>query len=66
MKNVYIAGHQGMVGSAIARQLEHLEDVNLILRKRSELDLANQAAVHDFFEEQKIDEVYLAAAKVGG
>ena len=55
-----------MVGSAIVRQLENREDVNLVLRTREELDLADQAAVAAFFETEQIDEVYLAAAKVGG
>ncbi len=55
-----------MVGSAIVRQLEQLTNVEVIVRTRSELDLTNQQAVHDFFETEKIDQVYLAAAKVGG
>ena len=66
MKRVYIAGHQGMVGSALVRQLEVRDDVVLVLKKRSELDLTNQAAVSEFFAKENIDEVYLAAAKVGG
>ena len=65
-KRVFIAGHKGMVGSALVRQLECREDVELILRVRSELDLIDQAAVFNFFQEEHIDEVYLAAAKVGG
>ncbi|GAM63318.1 GDP-L-fucose synthetase [Vibrio ishigakensis] len=55
-----------MVGSAIVRQLELRDDVELVVRTSSELDLTNQAAVNTFFAEQNIDEVYLAAAKVGG
>lgn len=55
-----------MVGSAIVRQLETLPDHNLLLRSRTELDLTNQQDVNAFFEEHSIDEVYLAAAKVGG
>jgi len=63
---VYIAGHRGMVGSAIIRQLTGREDIKVITRTHAELDLTNQAAVQAFFAEEKIDQVYLAAAKVGG
>lgn len=66
MKKVFVAGHNGMVGSAIVRQLQHQGDVELVLRSRSELDLLNQQAVADFFATENIDQVYLAAAKVGG
>ncbi len=66
MKRIFIAGHRGMVGSAIVRQLEQQVDVELVLRSRTELDLLNQQAVADFFENENIDQVYLAAAKVGG
>ncbi|PMG42156.1 GDP-L-fucose synthase [Shewanella sp. 10N.286.52.B9] len=66
MKKVFVAGHLGMVGSAIVRQLETKADVEVVVRSRSELDLTNQQAVFDFFETEKIDQVYLAAAKVGG
>lgn len=66
MKKIFVAGHNGMVGSAIVRQLEKQSNVELVLRSRSELDLLNQQAVSDFFANEKIDEVYLAAAKVGG
>ena len=62
---IFIAGHQGMVGSALVRFLE-AEDIELITKKRSELDLLNQRDVFDFFKNEKIDQVYLAAAKVGG
>ena len=55
-----------MVGSAIVRQLEKNEGIELVLRSRKELDLTNQQAVADFFNNEQIDEVYLAAAKVGG
>jgi GDP-L-fucose synthase len=65
-KRIYVAGHLGMVGSAIVRQLKSQSDVELVLRTRSELDLTNQAAVNTFFEAEAIDQVYLAAAKVGG
>jgi GDP-L-fucose synthase len=64
--NIYIAGHNGMVGSAIMRQLEKDKDNILITASRSELDLTNQYAVNDFFARNSIDQVYLAAAKVGG
>lgn len=63
---IYVAGHRGMVGSAIVRQLEAGGYTNIIARTSSELDLRNQAAVTDFFEEQKPEYVFLAAAKVGG
>lgn len=64
--SIYIAGHRGMVGSAITRKLQQLGFNNLILRTSSELDLRNQAAVQAFFEKQRPDYVFLAAAKVGG
>lgn len=63
---VFVAGHKGMVGSAIVRQLAQNPAVELVLRSRSELDLTNQAAVAQFFQQEAIDQVYLAAAKVGG
>jgi len=66
MKKIFIAGHNGMVGSAIVRQLEKQPGVELVLRSRSELDLLNQQTVADFFAKENINEVYLAAAKVGG
>jgi GDP-L-fucose synthase len=66
MKRIFIAGHNGMVGSAIVRLLETRGDVELVLRSRSELDLLDQHAVADFFQAENINEVYLAAAKVGG
>ena len=65
-KRVFVAGHNGMVGSAIVRQLQNRNDIELITKSRHELNLTNQAAVEHFFEQNKIDEVYLAAAKVGG
>lgn len=65
-KRVFIAGHKGMVGSAIVRQLENQSNIELVLRDRSELDLTDQAAVSSFFLQERIDQVYLAAAKVGG
>ncbi|WP_435234238.1 GDP-L-fucose synthase [Psychromonas sp. PT13] len=66
IKRIFVAGHRGMVGSAIVRQLESLPGVELVLRTRSELDLLNQQAVTEFFATENIDQVYLAAAKVGG
>lgn len=63
---VYVAGHLGMVGSAIVRVLQAKSQVNLISRSHSELDLTNQREVNDFFEAEKPEQVYLAAAKVGG
>jgi GDP-L-fucose synthase len=63
---IYVAGHRGMVGSAIVRNLEAKGFTNIITRTHAELDLTNQAAVKDFFEIEKPDQVYLAGAKVGG
>lgn len=63
---IYIAGHRGMVGSAILRQLKDQGYRKFILKTSSELDLRNQQAVTDFFEKEKPDYVFLAAAKVGG
>ncbi|GFZ77168.1 GDP-L-fucose synthase [Pseudohongiella nitratireducens] len=63
---VFIAGHRGMVGSALKRQLEIHDNVSIITATRAELDLANQQAVNEFFATHRIDQVYLAAAKVGG
>ncbi len=66
MKRIFVAGHKGMVGSAIVRQLSEQNDVELIVRDRTQLNLLNQAEVQVFFENEEIDQVYLAAAKVGG
>ncbi|SDG18576.1 GDP-L-fucose synthase [Paraburkholderia phenazinium] len=63
---VYVAGHRGMVGSAIVRRLREIGYQNIITRSHSELDLLDQHAVKTFFSDNQIDEVYLAAAKVGG
>ncbi len=63
---IYVAGHRGLVGSAIVRNLEAKGYVNVIGRTHRELDLTNQAMVRDFFEKEKADVVVLAAAKVGG
>jgi len=63
---VYVAGHRGMVGSAIVRHLAARGEQNIITRPHAELDLCEQSAVNAFFEQERIDQVYLAAAKVGG
>lgn len=63
---IYIAGHRGMVGSAIVRRLEENGYTNIVYRTSSELDLRNQAAVEEFFKNEKPEYVFLAAAKVGG
>jgi GDP-L-fucose synthase len=63
---IYIAGHRGLVGSAIVRQLESRGFTNLIMRTHKELDLTNQAQVQNFFTQEDPDYVILAAAKVGG
>lgn len=64
-KRVYVAGHRGMVGSALVRRLGS-EDCTIVTAKRSELNLKDQAAVRSWFEHKKPDAVFLAAAKVGG
>lgn len=63
---IYVAGHRGMVGSAIVRRLENEGYTNLVTRSSAELDLRNQEAVNRFFAEEKPEYVFLAAAKVGG
>ncbi len=63
---IYVAGHNGMVGSAIVRKLNSEGFTNLILRSSKELDLRNQQATADFFEKEKPEYVFVAAAKVGG
>jgi GDP-L-fucose synthase len=63
---IYIAGHRGMVGSAILRKLEAEGYTNIITRTRAELDLRDQKGVHDFFRDEKPEYTFLAAAKVGG
>jgi GDP-L-fucose synthase len=63
---IFVAGHRGMVGSAIVRQLEASGHTNIITRTRTELNLTSQQAVLEFFQTEKIEQVYLAAAKVGG
>ena len=64
--NIFVAGHRGMVGSAIAKSLTSRAHDNIIIANLHDLDLLNQAAVSDFFKSERIDQVYLSAAKVGG
>ena len=64
--SIFVAGHRGLVGSAILRRLQQAGYGNLITRTRSELDLADQSAVHAFFDRHPLDYVFLAAARVGG
>ncbi|MBN8195952.1 GDP-L-fucose synthase [Thalassospira povalilytica] len=66
IKKVFVAGHNGMVGSAIARRLRLDAQIELVTATRGELDLENQESVNRFFVRHSIDEIYLAAAKVGG
>jgi GDP-L-fucose synthase len=63
---IYVAGHRGMVGSAITKRLNELGYKNIVSRTSKELDLTEQAAVNEFFESEKPDYVFLSAAKVGG
>ena len=65
-EKIYVAGHRGMVGSAIVRKLNSKGFKNLVLKTSSELDLRNQEAVLKFFKKEKPTYVFLAAAKVGG
>jgi len=65
-KRVFVAGHTGMVGSALVRLLQSQKHIDLVLKTSAELDLVDQQAVVNFFEKEKIDSVYMAAAKVGG
>lgn len=65
-QRIFVAGHRGMVGSAIMRRLRALGYENILVRSRDELNLLDQRAVTTFFEREAIDQVYLAAAKVGG
>ena len=64
--NIFVAGHRGMVGSAIVRRLNNLGYANIITASREELDLVHQESVANFFSSKKIDQVYIASAKVGG
>ncbi len=63
---IFVAGHRGMVGSAIVRRLQALGGCEIVTRSHAELDLTDQAAVRRFFAGQRIDQVYLAAGQVGG
>ena len=63
---IYVAGHQGLVGSAIVRALRARGHTNIVTRSHAELELTDQAPVRDFFRAERIDQVYLAAARVGG
>ena len=63
---IFIAGHKGMVGSALIRLLKKQKEIEIITRGRAQLDLTNQADVQKFFKKEKINQVYLAAARVGG
>ena len=66
LSKIYVAGHRGLAGSAIVRQLNQKGYRNLVLRTHAELELSDQAAVRDFFQGEKPDYVFIAAAKVGG
>lgn len=63
---IFVAGHRGMVGSAIVRQLQARGDADIVVRTHQELDLTNQQSVRDFMQKVRPDQIYLAAAKVGG
>ena len=65
-QKIYVAGHRGMVGSALVRKLQALGYTNIVTRSSAELDLRNQAAVQSFFKEEQPAFVFMAAAKVGG
>lgn len=66
MKKVFVAGHRGMVGQAIFRQLRKQSDVKIFVKPRNELDLCDQSAVLNYIQSEKFDEIIIAAAKVGG
>ncbi|HBV3613805.1 TPA: NAD-dependent epimerase/dehydratase family protein, partial [Klebsiella pneumoniae] len=63
---IFVAGHKGMVGSALVRKLNQQKNVEIITKSRNELNLLDKNEVDSFFASESIDEVYLAAAKVGG
>ncbi|OWW22087.1 GDP-L-fucose synthase [Noviherbaspirillum denitrificans] len=65
-KRIYVAGHRGLVGSAIVRALRKRDNTNIVTRTHAELELTDQQQVRNFFASEQIDEVYLAAARVGG
>lgn len=66
VKNIYVAGHNGMVGSAVLERLRTTKKTNLIFANKSELDLTEKSQVREFFLDNKIDQIYVCAAKVGG
>ena len=66
MKKIYVAGHTGMVGSAIVRKLERIGKFEIVTRTRQQLDLLNQSDVHHFLRSERPDYLFIAAAKVGG
>jgi GDP-L-fucose synthase len=63
---IYVAGHQGLVGSALVRQLRALDNGNILVRPHQELDLTDPSQVREFFAQERPEYVFLAAAKVGG
>ena len=65
-KNIFVAGHRGMVGRALCRKLDSMDGATIVTASKDELDLTHQESVISFFENNQIDEVYLAAARVGG
>ena len=65
MKKIYVAGHTGMVGSAIVRKLEQIGKFEILTRTRQQLDLLNQHDVHHFLKTERPDYLFIAAAKVG-
>src|SRR5215218_3908015 len=65
-EKIFVAGHRGLVGSAIMRRLDSLGYENIVVRARSELELTDAGQVRDFFETERPDRVFLAAARVGG
>ena len=65
-KKIFIAGHNGMVGSAIKRNYKKCNNIEIISKNKADLDLTNQESVNIFFKDNHVDEVYIAAAKVGG
>lgn len=66
MSRIFLAGHKGMVGSAIYRRLSDRDDIEIVTKEKSQLDLLDQAAVHAFLADEGFDQIYLAAARVGG
>ena len=65
-KRIYVAGHKGMVGRALVSELSKNSNIEIVTASRGQLDLTNQLSVKQFFKSHDVDEVYLAAAKVGG